>query len=265
MERLLLIWIKDKAVVGDTITETIICEKASAIYCDLKAADSGGGAGVRSTNRTTEEFKASRGWFVKFKRRTEIHLVVLNRVASSSDTKAANDFVKKFEKIVEDEGKVEQQVFNYDNTGLFWKKMPSQTYITAEEKKMSGHKPMKNRLTPALCANASGEGLRNYIIDQFKFIRVLYLPQNTTPIFQPMDQQVISNFQELYTKHLFKQCFNFTQCTNLTLHESWRSHFNIVHCLKREEVTRQTLNSAWKKLWPDAVSHRDFEGFGPEP
>ncbi|CAM1306297.1 Uncharacterised protein r2_g1601 [Pycnogonum litorale] len=41
MERLLLVWIKDKEIAGDTITKTIICEKASAIYCDLKA-DTGG-------------------------------------------------------------------------------------------------------------------------------------------------------------------------------------------------------------------------------
>ncbi|XP_068237177.1 putative CENPB DNA-binding domain-containing protein 1 [Palaemon carinicauda] len=61
MERLLLIWIKEKEIVGGTITETINCEKASAIYCDLKAAGSGDDKGESSTDPTTEEFKASRG------------------------------------------------------------------------------------------------------------------------------------------------------------------------------------------------------------
>ncbi|XP_068245403.1 putative CENPB DNA-binding domain-containing protein 1 [Palaemon carinicauda] len=42
MERPLLMWIKDKVIVGDTITETIICEKASAIYSELKVARSRG-------------------------------------------------------------------------------------------------------------------------------------------------------------------------------------------------------------------------------
>ncbi|XP_068206322.1 putative CENPB DNA-binding domain-containing protein 1 [Palaemon carinicauda] len=32
MERLLLVWIKDKEMAGDTITEAIICQKASAIF-----------------------------------------------------------------------------------------------------------------------------------------------------------------------------------------------------------------------------------------
>ena len=351
MERLLLIWIKDKEIAGDTITEVIICEKACAIYADLKAADNGGDAGESSTDTTVEEFKASRGWFEKFKKRTGIHSVVRHGEASSSDTKAAEDFVKVFANIVNEEGYLPQQIFNCDETGLFWKKMPRRTFITSEEKKMPGHKPMKDRLTLALCANASGDlkvkpllvyhsenprafkahkvnkdllqvfwrantkawvtrlffvewvnqvfgpavkkylqennlplkcllcldnapahppGLEDDILDEFKFIKVLYLPPNTTPILQPMDQQVISNFKKLYTKHLFRQCFNITQSTNLTLREFWRSHFNIVHCLKIidqawEGVTRRTLNSAWKKLWPDAVAPRDFEGFDPEP
>ncbi|XP_066968470.1 tigger transposable element-derived protein 1-like [Macrobrachium rosenbergii] len=35
--------------------------------------------------------------------------------------------------------------------------MPKRTYITKEEKKLPGHKPMKDRLTLLLCANASGD------------------------------------------------------------------------------------------------------------
>lgn len=37
--------------------------------------------------------------------------------------------------ITEDGGYRPNQVFNIDETGLFWKKMPSQTYISKSEKK----------------------------------------------------------------------------------------------------------------------------------
>ncbi|XP_068217885.1 tigger transposable element-derived protein 1-like [Palaemon carinicauda] len=94
LESLLLIWIKDKEIADDTITKTIICQKASAIYCDLKAVGSGGDAGESLTDPTTEEFKASRGLFEKFKKRTEIHSVVWHEEASSSDIKAADEFVE---------------------------------------------------------------------------------------------------------------------------------------------------------------------------
>ena len=60
-----------------------------------------------------------------------------------------------------------------------------------------------------------------------------------------------------------------TESTQLTLREFWRHHFDIVVCLKIidqawQEVTRRTLNAAWRKLWPDAVAPRDFEGFEVE-
>ncbi|XP_068232114.1 tigger transposable element-derived protein 1-like [Palaemon carinicauda] len=147
---------------------------------------------------------------------------------------------------------------NCDETSLFWKKIPRRTFITAEEKRLPGHKHMKNRLTLALYANASSDfkkyfaeknlplkcllvldnapghppGLEEDILDEFMFIKALYLPPNTTPLLQLMDQQVISNFKKLYTKHLFKKCFDITDNTNFTLWEFWKGHSNIVHCFK---------------------------------
>ncbi|GFW92011.1 tigger transposable element-derived protein 1 [Trichonephila clavipes] len=44
---------------------------------------------------------------------------------------------------------------NYDETGLFWKRMPNRTYIMKDEKSVTGHKPMKDRMTLLLGANVS--------------------------------------------------------------------------------------------------------------
>lgn len=57
-----------------------------------------------------------------------------------------------------------------------------------------------------------------------------------------------------------------TENTNVTLREFWKDHFNIVICLRIIDqawlgVTTRTLASAWKKLWPEAVAERTFEGF----
>ncbi|GFS97340.1 tigger transposable element-derived protein 1 [Nephila pilipes] len=84
-----------------------------------------------------------------------------------------------------------------------------------------------------------------------------------------MDHQVISNFKKLFTKHLFKRCFEVTKNTNLTLMEFWKNHCNIVICLKLidiacQGVTKRILNSACRQLWPDVVLKREgYEGFGP--
>ncbi|GFT08073.1 tigger transposable element-derived protein 1 [Nephila pilipes] len=118
-------------------------------------------------------------------------------------------------------------------------------------------------------APAHPPGLEDDLLDEFKFIKIVYLPPNTTSTLQPMDQQVISNFKKLFTKHLFKRCFEITENTNLTLREFWKNHYNIVICLKLidiawQGITKRTLNSAWRKLWPDVVLKREgFEGFEP--
>ncbi|GFS42327.1 tigger transposable element-derived protein 1 [Nephila pilipes] len=83
-----------------------------------------------------------------------------------------------------------------------------------------------------------------------------------------MDQQVISNFKKLYTKHLFRRCFEVTATTNLTLREFWKDHFNIAICLKIIDqdwlgVTTRTLTSARKKLWPEDVAERIYEELEP--
>ncbi|GFW10769.1 tigger transposable element-derived protein 1 [Trichonephila clavipes] len=48
-------------------------------------------------------------------------------------------------------------VFNADETGLYWKKLPNCTYIAKDEKTASGHKASKDRVTLLLFSNASGD------------------------------------------------------------------------------------------------------------
>eukprot|EP00066_Takifugu_rubripes_P017575 XP_011606841.1 PREDICTED: PHD finger protein 11 isoform X4 [Takifugu rubripes] len=73
MERLLLVWIKEKEIAGDIMTGAIICKKATAIYNNLVTE---GAAQGTSVQERTQEFKASRGWFEKFRRRTGIYSVL---------------------------------------------------------------------------------------------------------------------------------------------------------------------------------------------
>ncbi|UYV61092.1 hypothetical protein LAZ67_1003374 [Cordylochernes scorpioides] len=153
VEKLILVWINEKQLAGDTITQNLICEKAKALYAEL-------GSKILCTsieNEVHADFKASKGWFENFKRRSGIHSVTRHGEGASSDAKAAETFTAEFEKLVVTECYLPQQVFNCYETGLFRKKMPKRTYITAEANTMPGHKPMKDRLTLLLCANASGD------------------------------------------------------------------------------------------------------------
>lgn len=142
-EQLLLIWIKQKQLDGDCISEAIICGKARLLYTDL----------IQKMSACLRDFKASRDWFEKFLRRTGIHSDT--RCGDWSSDKSGDEiFVSEFKDYAEAEGIIPQQVLNCDETGLFWKKIPK--FITREEKALRGHMPMQDMLTLLFCKNASG-------------------------------------------------------------------------------------------------------------
>lgn len=115
VEKLLMLWINDKQLAGDSISEHIICAKAKALYLYH----------VKKTPGTTSEdedaFKASCGWFENFRKRTGIRSVARHGEAASSDTAAAEKYVAEFKNFVSTDAFLPQQVFNCDETGLFWK------------------------------------------------------------------------------------------------------------------------------------------------
>ncbi|GFX22344.1 tigger transposable element-derived protein 1 [Trichonephila clavipes] len=79
------------------------------------------------------------------------------RESATADEGAAKIFPEELAKIIEDGDYSADQVFNADETGLYWKKLPNRTYIAKDEKTASGHKVSKDRVTFLLCSNASGD------------------------------------------------------------------------------------------------------------
>jgi len=89
-------------------------------------------------------------------------------------------------------------------------------------------------------APAHPQGLEEDLGAEYGFIQVKFLPPNTTPLIQPIDQQVISNFKKLYTKALFQSCFEIASEAELNLTDFWKDHFNILHCLR-------IIDKAWSQ------------------
>ncbi|GCC25082.1 hypothetical protein chiPu_0003487 [Chiloscyllium punctatum] len=115
-------------------------------------------------------------------------------------------------------------------------------------------------------APAHPPNLKEDLDIEYNFIKVKFLPLNTTPLIQPTDQQVIASSKKLYTKALFTRRFQVTNDTDLTLRQYWKDHFNILHCISLidkawNKVSFRTLQSAWRKLWPACVPERGLEGF----
>ncbi|KAJ7303346.1 hypothetical protein JRQ81_012289 [Phrynocephalus forsythii] len=136
VEKLLLVWIREKERSGGVLSEAMICAKAKALHADLIAQQPG-------TSANPEDFKASRGWFEKFKARSGIRSVLRRREAASSDLSATEDFATEFFRSMNGKGYLPDQVFHCKKTGLFSKRTPKRTFITQEETALPGHQPIK--------------------------------------------------------------------------------------------------------------------------
>ncbi|XP_037047941.1 tigger transposable element-derived protein 1-like [Bradysia coprophila] len=131
MERLLNIWIEDKNQKNMPLNGECIRMKAKRIYDHIS-----------QFSVAIPEFSASKGWLDNFKKRFALHNICLTGEAASAD---------------EESGYNDHQIFNADETGLFWKKMPKRTYVAKTEKRAPGFKVAKDRLSLLFCSNKSGD------------------------------------------------------------------------------------------------------------
>lgn len=149
MEKLLSHWIEDQTQKGIPLSFLIIQEKARSLYKDLQEK-----AGITDTESA---FKASAGWFERFKKRTNLHSGKVTGAAAGADTDAASKYPEVLVEIIEEEEYLPEQMFNVDETALSWKRMPTRTFIGKEEKSMPGLKVAKDRITVRTGGNISGE------------------------------------------------------------------------------------------------------------
>ncbi|XP_070531531.1 jerky protein homolog-like [Ptychodera flava] len=102
------------------------------------------------------EFEASAGWFWRWQRRHAISEVAIQGEARSADAEAARTFPAKLKDIIDAEGYSDEQVYNVDEAGLFWKLLPSKSQASLNDPQTVGYKQNKQRITVMLTANKSG-------------------------------------------------------------------------------------------------------------
>lgn len=155
MERALIIWIEDNAQKRIPIDGNSIKQQALRFYQMIK--DEQNSEHLHSIPVKSYSFNASTGWFTGFLERHALHNIKIKGEIASGDQKAAQEFPAELKKIIADGGYSPDQVFNADETGLFWKKMPRRTYVAKAQKSAGGFKVEKDRVTFLFCSNASGD------------------------------------------------------------------------------------------------------------
>lgn len=80
-----------------------------------------------------EKFHGNKGQFQSFTARTVVHSIITDDKLASVDKRASENYTHHFEMKSNRNGVCTSQVFNYDETGLLWKKMSRRTYITQQK------------------------------------------------------------------------------------------------------------------------------------
>lgn len=141
MDCALYVWFKQRRMEEIPISGLILCEKAVQLNTQLQGDPS---------------FVASEGWKSRFCERHGIRSLSIHGEKLSADKGAAAKFVSSFTKFVKDEKLSLDNIFNCDETGLYFRMLPDRTLAASFEKSASGRKKSKDRVTINACANASG-------------------------------------------------------------------------------------------------------------
>jgi hypothetical protein len=128
-------------ILGVPISGEILREKAQLFY---------------SQTHNDDNFKASSGWLDKFKNRYGIRQLSITGEKLSSDVAAVEPFKNVLRNKIKEMQLCPDQIYNADESGLFWKLLPQRTLVHQAEASAPGRKMSKERITFMPCCNASG-------------------------------------------------------------------------------------------------------------
>lgn len=130
-------WFLDATSRQVNVSGPLLKEKALKFASDLSLSD----------------FKASNGWQNSFLKRNNIVLKVQSGERASVDNTVVDNWRKKIGEICE--GYSPSDIFNMDETGLFYREGTKTTFFKKGET-CAGGKRSKERITVGLCASMTG-------------------------------------------------------------------------------------------------------------
>nr|XP_031313335.1 tigger transposable element-derived protein 1-like [Camelus dromedarius] len=148
MERLLSVWIEDQNQRNVPVSVVLI-QKACSLFQELKQAQGGGAE--------SETFGASHGWFARFKEWHGLATPGASGEAAHVDAEAMRRYPALLWRVILEGGYTAQQVFNVDETRLFWRWLPDWKVLSPAEKPAPGLRAARDLLTLLLGGNAAGD------------------------------------------------------------------------------------------------------------
>ncbi|OWR52859.1 putative Tigger transposable element-derived protein 2 [Danaus plexippus plexippus] len=152
--------------------------KAQKIFTHLKELE------TVSSDEPKSKFVSSNGCFERFRKRFSLHSIQIQGERASADYESARNFKEELPKIIDEGEYTADQVYNADETGLYWKRMPKRTYLSENERSAGGLKASKERITLLVCSNASGDHItKPMLINRFLSPRAMKgIDKTTLPV-----------------------------------------------------------------------------------
>ena len=132
MQEALVIWLEDVQRRELPLSGAMIQSQALIIKRKIEEK-----AGIKESE---SKFTASAGWLQKFIKRVGLRNVSYSGEASSANKEAAEEAKIKLREAIKEGRYTAHQVWNCDETGLYWKRMPKKTYLMKQEAKAPGFK-----------------------------------------------------------------------------------------------------------------------------
>ncbi|GBC13632.2 tigger transposable element-derived protein 4-like [Rhizophagus irregularis DAOM 181602=DAOM 197198] len=242
-EEALTVWIDKAFQAGLIFTESILTTKVLLDFALLY---------------NEEKFKASNGWLDNFKKRHNLKQYNIHEEKGSAPIQDLDSMREKLCQTLRDYDP--KDIFNCDETGLFWKIKPNRTISNSS---VTGTKQSKehvtflftyfymraqNRHILLLVDNApihtlfENTTLTNIVIE--------YLSPNTTSHLQPCDQGIINSFKVQYRKLYL--CNRVKAFDNFNEHSTELGEINIKKYIKYiarawDNVMNDTIKNCWLK------------------
>ncbi|KAJ8934484.1 hypothetical protein NQ318_016486 [Aromia moschata] len=135
------LWFCQKRALGELVSGPVLQAKAKQFHASLNV---------------DSNFSASNGWLARFKKRHGIRCLNIKGEKLSVNEDDANAFREGLKAFLENHGYKLNNIYNGDETSLFWKHFPTKTFVCRNETEAPGRKASKYRVTIQVCSNESG-------------------------------------------------------------------------------------------------------------
>ncbi len=189
------------------------------------------------------DFSASNGWLESFKRHYNIRGAALSGEAASVNPDTVADWHQRLPSICE--GYAPSDIFNADETGLFYRTMPSRSLVQKEDD-CKGGKKAKDRITALLACSATGEKLRPLVIGR----------SDNPQCFRPYEKSALpaeyfSNKKAWMTGDIFRQWLH--HVNNRMIYQQRKILMFVDNCSAHPDVQLSHVKLVFHDISPAAV------------